>query len=239
MAKIGVNQAGSGQPVLNWITSAWFILVTNFVKKHFVTQNASFAKLVAMNDVSFYDIHVRLYRGILYVSNGLFLFDLKLSDALAILRTKTTPHKYRIVYDDLLPNSIWRPKFFRKVEAIDIEVVNKIVNFLKLYGFSSNCLSVTLASNVNIGVYFNDKVRYYYPDRVYAANELSQFLAWLQSTPPDVNAIIFATPNETIPVGKFLSELPYVPDSAQFAKDIFTWVTQQTGREATYVLNHV
>jgi hypothetical protein len=239
MAKIGLNQAGSGSPILNWIQSAWFLLVTSFVKKHFVCQSASFAKLVARTDVSFYDIHTRLYRGKLYISNGLFLFNLTLRDAIAILRTKTTPFKYRVVYDDLLPNSIWKPKFFRKVEAIDKSIVDSIVDFLKGYGFTTNCLSVSLASNVNIGVYFDEAVRYYYPERIYNENELDAFMEWLKSTPPDAGAIVFATPNETIPAGKFLTELPYVPDSALFSKEAFTWATQQTGKEATYVLNHL
>jgi hypothetical protein len=239
MAKIGANQAASGQPILNWITSAWFILVTSFVKKFFVTQTADFNTLSGDERITFYDIHIRKHKKKYYVSNYLFLFNLTIEDVLLALHRRTTPFKYRLVYDDLLPNSIWKPKFFRKIENIEHDIAKYLVDYLEQAGFTTNCIGISLASNKDIVINFAKGYTFHYPNRQYKPDELEEFIGWLESTPTDSKSIIYATPNEPLSIGKFLTELPYVPDSALFSEEIFTWVSHQVGSDATYVLNHI
>lgn len=240
MAKFGVNQAGSGQSILNWIVSQWFILVTSFVQKHFVAQDKTLSELVKIPGAEFFDIHVRYWKKKLYVSNGLFLFNLTLKQAVDILHSRPTPFRFRIVYDDLLPNSIWKFKFFRKVEAIDKNVTDKIAKIIEDWGYAKNIVSITLSSNDSLGIYFNEAIKYHYPERFYKTGEWDEFHDWLARTPQGENDIIIAAPNDTISLSKFVEHLPSIADSSLFRDKIVNWIgTQPVTNKATYLINHV
>jgi hypothetical protein len=233
----GAHQSGTGQQVFNWITATWFTILTKFVSKSFICQHFKLADLVKHENVTFFDIHVRYWKGKLRLSNGLVLFNLTFNDIIEILHSREYPYKYRIIYDDLLPNSIWNFKFFRRVDKIFDDVLERIANEIRVLGLEKNLINVSFASNPTKGLVLDKSYTYRIPDRPYTDNQFGLFMAWLKDQPQGEKDIIIAAPNDVFSLVYDIKHFPVVFDNQAWALGIYNWIASQKDSKATYLVN--
>jgi hypothetical protein len=234
--KLGANIANSGENVLNWISAWWFTMLSQFVKAAFITQSKSLITLAKNEDVTFFDLHVRFWKGKLYLSSGLFLFDKTLAEAVEAIKGNVGNRKihYRIIYDDLLPSIIWKWKALKKVPV----AVNKVIAYVKDIFNEEDAKYLTgvyLASDTHIG-YTGIALNYITPPRVYHNDELNAFLEYLGTTPTGEKDIIEAFPNEVFDIKSGL----HMPDPHLWNAEIRNWLTNnRADSNATYIVNYI
>lgn len=234
--KLGANVANSGENVWNWISAWWFTMLSQFVKAAFITQNKPLGIMAKSEDVTFFDLHVRFWKGKLYLSSGPFLFDKTLEQAVEAIKTGVGNRKvhYRIIYDDLLPSVIWKWKALKKVPV----VVNEVIAYVRKVFTDEDAkylVGVYLASNTHLG-YTGLELNYITPPRVFHNNELEAFLEYLATTPTGEKDIIEAYPNETFDIKSGLR----LPDPHLWNSDIRNWLNKnRADSQATYIVNYV
>jgi hypothetical protein len=235
--KLGAKIAGSGEAIYNPWTTFWYILVSNYVKSAFINQDKTIAEIAKTEDVDVLDLHVRVWSGRIRLSNGLFLFGKSLNEAIRDAENNKGSKTilYRIVYDDLLPKSVWRWKLLKRTEVELDKVIAKIKKLFTDNEISGNLISVTLQSAPELG-YFNLPYNIVQAPRVFHSDEKDAFLAWLGTTPQDSGAIVDATPNDVF----HYKEGIIMPDPKLWRQEIAEWLTvNRLESKATYLLNFV
>jgi hypothetical protein len=235
--KFGAHVANTGEAVYNWLTASWFVLIASFVKSAFITQSKTLIELAKTTDVIFFDLHVRIWKGKLYLSNGLYLFDKTLAAAIKEIKNNAGDKQilYRVVYDDLLPASIWNWKVLRKAPIVVEEITGIITKLFSANG-AGKLISISFASNPHIQYVVSGDVRVTQPPRKYHSQELDAFLEYLGGAPTGENEVVIAAPSE---VWDFKSGFS-IPSGKLWASEIKQWLAHnRADSKAIYAVNFV